>query len=41
MASEAIIWRPASYLQLIRQLLGGESLVFRLRLGIGRLVNST
>jgi hypothetical protein len=41
MASEATAWRPASHLQSIRQLSGGESLVFRLRLGIGRLVNST
>jgi hypothetical protein len=38
MASEAIAWQPASHLQSIRQLSEGESLVFRLRLGIGLLV---
>lgn len=40
MAPETIAWRPASHWQSIRQLSGGESLLIRLRLGIGRLVNS-
>lgn len=41
MASEAIAWRPASHLQSIRQLSGGKSLLFRLRLVIGLHINST
>ena len=41
MALEAIVWQPASHLQSIRQLLGGKSLLFCLRLIIGLHINST